>query len=112
MGNLVRDVLFRMPAQDYTFCLLIVRYMLSDKIKGESALKARTFLPVERDKVHACYWYKLCYLQLVQIFLKPFIGETFTSDPINMGPSFYLQEASHQQWSLTWISFVNILSQT
>ena len=31
-------------AQDYTFCLLIVRYMLSDKIKGKSALKARTFL--------------------------------------------------------------------
>ena len=35
--------------------------MLSDKIKGKSALKARTFLHVVhvRDKVHACYWYKL-----------------------------------------------------
>ena len=54
--------------------------MLSDKIKGKSALKARTFLHVVRDKVHACYWYKLSensagYLQRVQIFLKPFIGE-------------------------------------
>ena len=35
---------FACRAQDYTFCLLIVRYMLSDKIKGKSALKARTFL--------------------------------------------------------------------
>ena len=39
---------FACRAQDYTFCLLIVRYMLSDKIKGKSALKARTFLH-ERD---------------------------------------------------------------
>ena len=39
--------------QDYTFCLLIVRYMLSDKIKGKSALKARTFL-LERDKKSPC----------------------------------------------------------
>ena len=70
------------------FCLLIVRYMLSDKIKGKSALKARTFLHEVRDKVHACYWYRLSmhlstensagYLQRVQIFLKPFIGEIFT----------------------------------
>ena len=62
--------------------------MLSDKIKGKSALKARTFLHVVRDKVHACYWYRLSmhlstenssgYLQRVQIFLKPFIGEIFT----------------------------------
>ena len=72
----------------YTSGLLIVRYMLSDKIKGKSALKARTFLHVVRDKVHACYWYRLSmhlstensagYLQRVQIFLKPFIGEIFT----------------------------------
>ena len=47
MGNLARDVLFRMPS-----CLL-----LSDKIKGKSALKARTFLH-ERDKVHG-YWFRL-----------------------------------------------------
>ena len=33
--------------------------MLSDKIKDKSALNARTFLHVVRDKVHACYWYKL-----------------------------------------------------
>ena len=69
-------------------CLLIVRYMLSDKIKGKSALKARTFLHVVHDKVHACYWYRMSmhlltensagYLQRVQIFLKPFIGEIFT----------------------------------
>ena len=36
------------------FCLLIVRYMLSDKIKGKSALKARTFL-LERDKKKFMY---------------------------------------------------------
>ena len=48
-------VFFACRAQDYTFCLLIVRYMLSDKIKGKSALKARTFLH-ERDKkkIHVC----------------------------------------------------------
>ena len=49
---------FACRAQDYTFCLLIVRYMLSDKIKGKSALKAQTFLH-ERDKVHVCYWFRL-----------------------------------------------------
>ena len=48
---------FACRAQDYTFCLLIVRYMPSDKIKGKSALKARTFLH-ERDKVHG-YWFRL-----------------------------------------------------
>ena len=48
-------IFFACRAQDYTFCLLIVRYMLSDKIKGKSALKAQTFLHV-RDKVHVCYW--------------------------------------------------------
>ena len=44
----------------YTFCLLIVRYMHSDKIKGKSALKARTFLH-ERDKkkVHVCNWFSI-----------------------------------------------------
>ena len=47
MGNLAPGVLFCMPS----FCLLIVRYMLSDKIKGKGALNARTFLHV-RDKVH------------------------------------------------------------
>ena len=44
---------FACRAQDYTFCLLIVQYMLSDKIKGKSALKARTFLH-ERDKKSSC----------------------------------------------------------
>ena len=54
--------------------------MLSDKIKGKSALKARTSLHVVCDKVHACYWYQLSmhlsmensagYLQRVQIFFK------------------------------------------
>ena len=55
--------------------------MLSDKIKGKSALKARTFLHVVRDKVHACYWYRLSINEKqcrLQIFLKPFIGEIFT----------------------------------
>ena len=45
---------FACRAQDYTFCLLIVRYMLSDKIKGKSALKAQTFLH-ERDKKKFMY---------------------------------------------------------
>ena len=49
---------FASRAQDYTFCLLIVRFMLSDKIEGKSALKARTFLH-ERDKK------KLCIMLLV-----------------------------------------------
>ena len=80
--------------------------MLSDKIKGKSALKARTFLHVVRDKVHACYWYRLSmhlsmensagYLQRVQIFLKPFIGEIFT----------------YKKHHSSAISFVSILSQT
>ena len=51
MGNLARVVLFRMPSARLYFCLLIVRYMLLDMIKGKSALNARTFLHV-RDKVH------------------------------------------------------------
>ena len=86
MGNLARDVIFfECRAQDYTFCLLIVRYMLSDQIKGKRTLKAQTFLHDLRDKVHVCYWYRLSlhlstennedYLQHVQI--KLFIGEFF-----------------------------------
>ena len=66
---------FACQAQDYTFCLLIVQYMLSDQIKGMSALKARTFLH-ERDKVHVCYCCLCIYRRKTvqaQIFLKPFI---------------------------------------
>ena len=83
MGNLARDVVFRMPSERLridTFCLLIVRYMLSDKIKDKRAFKARTVLHVVRDKVQAWYWYWLSmhlsvensagYLQRVQTFLK------------------------------------------
>ena len=101
---------FACRAQDYTFCLLIVRYMLSDKMKGKSAFKAQTFLH-ECDVVHVCYWYRLSmhlstensagYLQRVQIFLKPFIGEMFT-----------YKKHSFQQWSLTWISLVTDIKQT
>ena len=72
----------------YTFCQLIVPYMLSDKIKSKSALKAWTFIHVS-DKVHACYWYRLStensagYLQHVQI--KPFIGEcTFVQTRLSL----------------------------
>ena len=68
----------------------IVRYMLSDKIKGKSALNARTFLHV-CDKVH---------VQAVdasidgkQAEIKPFIGEIFTYKK-HFDPS--------EQWSLTW----------
>ena len=72
-------VFFTCRAQDYTFCLLIVRYMLSDKIKCKSALKAQTFL-----HEHVCYIglgclciYRRKTVQ-AQIYLKPFIGEMFT----------------------------------
>ena len=51
-------VFFACRAKDYTFCLLIVRYMLSDNIKDKSALKARTFLH-ELDKIRVCYWFRL-----------------------------------------------------
>ena len=81
MGNLARDVLFCMPSARL-FCLLIVRYMLSDKIKGKSALNARTFLYVH-DKVHVQAVYASIDGKQAQI--KPFIGEIFTykkhSDP-------------------------------
>ena len=75
MGNLARDVLFRMPSARLYFLsanLLIVRYMLSDKIKGKSALNARTFLHV-RDKVHVQAVYASIDGKQAQI--KPFIGE-------------------------------------
>ena len=55
--------------------------MLSDKIKGKSALKAWTFLR-ERDKVHVCYMVEAVYASIdgkqAQIFLKPYICEMFT----------------------------------
>ena len=100
MGNLARGVLLCMPSARLYFCLLIVRYMLSDKIKGKSALNARTFLHV-RDKVHVQAVYASIDGKQAQI--KPFIGEIFTykkhSDP-------------SEQWSLTWISFVIDIKQT
>ena len=52
--------------------------MLSDKIKGKSALKARTFLHVVRDMLLVSTGNSAGYLQRVQIFLKPFIGDFFT----------------------------------
>ena len=99
---LLRRVMWHVPfffacrAQDYTFCLLIVWYMLSDKIKDKSALKARTFLNV-RDKVNVCYWYWLSmhlstensagYLQHVQI-LKTLHWRIFT----------YKKHPIHRNW--------------
>ena len=59
---------FACRAQDYTFCLLIMRYMLSDKIKGQSALKARTFLQERDKKVHVCYWFSIDGKQFSNIF--------------------------------------------
>ena len=88
---------FACRAQDYTFCLLIVRYMLSDKIKGKSALKARTFLH-ERDKVHVCY---LCIYRRSNI-LKPFIGEMFT----------YKKHSIHRNSSAMVINMVTDIKQT
>ena len=74
--------------------------MLSDKIKGKSALNARTFLHV-RDKVHVQAVYASIDGKQAQI--KPFIGGIFTykkhSDPT-------------EQWSLTWNSFVIDIKQT
>ena len=109
---LLRWVIWHVPfffacrAQDYTFCLLIVWYMLSDKIKDKSALKAQTFLNV-RDKVHVCYWYWLSmhlptensagYLQHVQI-LKTLQWRIFT----------YKEHPIHRRW----ISFVTDIKQT
>ena len=99
---LLRWVIWHVPfffacrAQDYTFCLLIARYMLSDKIKDKSALKARTFLNV-RDKVRVCYWYWLSlhlstensagYLQHVEI-LKTLHWRIFT----------YKKHPIHRNW--------------
>ena len=77
MGNIARDVLFSHAERKTTFCLLIVATCFQIRSKARAALKARTFLHVVRDKVHACYWYRLStensagYLQRVQIFLKP-----------------------------------------
>ena len=83
MGTLARDVVFARLFFLSAFCAIH-----AFRSKGKSALKALTFLQVVRDKVHACYWYRLSmhlstensadYLQRVQIFLKPFIGEIFT----------------------------------
>ena len=53
MGNLARDVPFCMPSARLYYLSANCAIMLSDKIKGKSALKARTFLH-ERDKVHVC----------------------------------------------------------
>ena len=88
--------------------------MLSDKIKGKSALKARAFLH-ERDKVHVCFWYRLSmhlstensagYLQRVKIFLKPSLAKCL---PIRSIRSIGIL----QQWSLTWISFVTDIKLT
>ena len=59
---------FACRAQDYTVCLLIARYMLSDKIKGKSALKARTSLQERDKKVHVCYWFSIDGKQFSNIF--------------------------------------------
>ena len=74
---------FACRAQDYTFCLLIVRYMLSDKIKGKSALKAQTFFYMNVTKLMyviglGCLCIYRWKTVQAQIFLKPFIGEMFT----------------------------------
>ena len=100
MSNLARDVLFRMPsARLYFLSATIVRYMLSDKIKGKSALKARIFLH-ERDKkkVHVCYWKTV----QAQIFLKPFIGVMFT----------YKKHSIHRNSSAMVINMVTDIKQT
>ena len=109
---LLRWVIWHMPfffacrAQDFTFCLLIVWYMLSDKIKDKSALKARTFLNV-RDKVHVCYWYWLS-MHLLRLpaaclnFKNPSLAKFLPIRSIR----------SIEQWSLAWISFVTDIKQT
>ena len=91
---------FTCRAQEYTFCLLIVRYMLSDKIKGKSPLKAQTFLH-ERD-VHVCFLFRLSMHLSTEnsagsnIF-KTLHGEMFTYEYFGI----------LQQWSLTWSQTLN-----
>ena len=63
MGNLACVVVSHASGQCYTFCLLIVRYIISDKIKSKGALKAQTFLHV-RDKGYVCYWYRLSFASI------------------------------------------------
>ena len=65
---------FACRAQDYSFCLLIVRDMLSDKVKGKSALKAWTFY---MNVTKFMYVIGLCNSAGSNIFLT-FIGEMFT----------------------------------
>ena len=82
MGTLARDVLFRMPSARLYFCLLIVRYMLSDKIKGKHGLfytnVTKFMYVIGRPSMHLSTENSAGYLQRVQIFLEPFIGELFT----------------------------------
>ena len=91
---------FACRAQDYTFCLLIVRYMLSDKIKGKIAIKARTFLQEGDKKVHVfhvCYWFSIDGKQFSNIF------KTLHWLPISSIRSIGIL----QQWSLTWSQTLN-----
>ena len=102
MGNLARGVLFRMPSARLYFCLLIARYMLSDKIKGKSALKARTFLH-ERDKVHVCYWYWLnMHLSTEKVQATCSVFKYF----LNPSLENCLPDGILQQWSLSNMDFL------
>ena len=74
--------------------------MLSDKIKGKSALKARTFLH-ERDKKSSCM-FNIGLVSKAQIFLKPFIGEMFT----------YKKHSIHRNSSAMVINMVTDIKQT
>ena len=109
---LLRWVIWHVPfffacrAQDYTFCLLIVWYILSDKIKDKSALKARSFLNV-RDKVHVCYWciYRRKTVQATCSIFKYQIPSLAKFFPIRSIRSIEIG-------SLKWISFVADIKQT
>ena len=102
MGNLARDVLFRMPsARLYFFCLLIVRYMLSDKAKGKSALKARTFL-LERDKKKFMYVIGLVSTE------NSAGSNIFKTSLVKCLPISSIRSIGIlQQWSLTWSQTLN-----
>ena len=97
---------FACQAQDYTFCLLIVRYMLSDKIKGKSALKARTFYVNVTKFKYVIGLGCLCIYRRktvqAQIFLKLFIGEMFT----------YKKHSIHRNSSAMVINMVTDIKQT
>ena len=75
--------------------------MLLDKIKGKSALKARTFLHERDIKVIVCYWFSMDGKQCrLKYFLNPSLAKCL---PISSIRSIGIL----QQWSLRWSQTLN-----